>query len=192
MTKPRIAVIGTGGTIASIGKGPLDLLDYGANETMLHVDEIIARFPEVHDVADILPIRFEAIPSPNVFFPEWKALVLQIETLAQEHRAPRPHRGDAWHRLLEETAYFLNLTLHVDVPVVVVGSQRPASALSTDAGMNLVNAVRTAAAPDSRGLGVLVLLNDEIHAAREVTQTSNLPAPDLPLAGLWCAGPRGW
>jgi L-asparaginase len=78
MTKPQVAVIGTGGTIASIGKGPLDLLDYGANETMLHVDEIIARFPEVHEVADIVPIRVEAIPSPNVFFPEWKALVLQI------------------------------------------------------------------------------------------------------------------
>jgi L-asparaginase len=60
----------------------------------------------------------------------------------------------------------------VAVPVVVVGSQRPASALSTDAGMNLANAIRTAASPQARGLGVLVLLNDEIHAAREVTKTS--------------------
>ena len=73
---------------------------------------------------------------------------------------------------IEETAYALNLTLKVAVPVVIVGSQRPASALSTDAGMNLVNAVRTAAAPQSRGRGVLVLLNDEIQAAREVTKTS--------------------
>ncbi|MEJ1978019.1 MAG: asparaginase domain-containing protein [Acetobacteraceae bacterium] len=73
---------------------------------------------------------------------------------------------------IEETAYFLNLVLKVDVPVVLVGSQRPASALSTDAGMNLVNAVRTAASPAARGMGVLVLLNDEIHAAREVTKTS--------------------
>src|SRR5213593_4270133 len=155
MTKPRVAVIGTGGTIASIGKGPLDILDYGANETMLHVDEIIARFPEVHEVADILPIRFEAIPSPNVFFPEWKALVLQIETLVQEQRNLAGVVVTHGTASLEETAYFLNLTLHVAVPVVVVGSQRPASALSTDAGMNLVNAVRTAAAADSRGLGVL-------------------------------------
>ncbi len=73
---------------------------------------------------------------------------------------------------LEETAYFLGLTLKIDIPVVVVGSQRPASALSTDAGMNLANAIRTAACPDARGMGVLVLLNDEIHAAREVTKTS--------------------
>lgn len=172
MTKPRIAVIGTGGTIASIGKSPLDILDYGANNTMLHVDDIIARFPEVHDVAEVLPVRFEAIPSPNVFFREWKALVGRIEHLAREHRDLAGIVVTHGTASLEETAYFLNLTLHVDLPVVVVGSQRPASALSTDAGLNLLNAVRTAAAPQSRGLGVLVLLNDEIHAAREVTKTS--------------------
>ncbi len=73
---------------------------------------------------------------------------------------------------LEETAFFLNLTLRVPVPVVLVGSQRPASALSTDAGMNLLNAIRVAASPEARGKGVLVVLNDEIHAAREVTKTS--------------------
>jgi L-asparaginase len=60
------------------------------------------------------------------------------------------------------------------VPVVVVGSQRPASALSTDAGFNLLNAIRVAGAPEARGMGVLVVLNDEIHAAREVTKTSTL------------------
>jgi L-asparaginase len=167
-----VAIIGTGGTIASVGKGPLDLLDYGANETMLHVDELIARFPEVHEVVEVLPIRFEAMPSPKVFFPEWKALVTRIATLVQEQDNLAGIVVTHGTASLEETAYFLNLTLHVDVPVVVVGSQRPATALSTDAGMNLVNAVRTAAAADSRGLGVLVLLNDEIHAAREVTKTS--------------------
>jgi L-asparaginase len=60
----------------------------------------------------------------------------------------------------------------VSVPVVVIGAQRPSSALSTDAGLNLVNAARVAACPEARGLGALVLLNDEIHAAREVTKTS--------------------
>jgi L-asparaginase len=172
MTRPCVAIIGTGGTIASVGKGPLDLLDYGANETMLHVDELIARFPEIHEVVEILPIRFEAIPSPKVFFPEWKALVTRIETLVQEQQNLAGIVVTHGTASLEETAYFLNLTLHIDIPVVVVGSQRPATALSTDAGINLVNAVRTAAAADSRGLGVLVLLNDEIHAAREVTKTS--------------------
>jgi L-asparaginase len=139
---------------------------------MLHVDELIARFPEIHEVVEILPIRFEAIPSPKVFFPEWKALVVRIDALVQEQENLAGIVVTHGTASLEETAYFLNLTLHIDIPVVVVGSQRPATALSTDAGMNLVNAVRTAAAADSRGLGVLVLLNDEIHAAREVTKTS--------------------
>lgn len=170
--KPRVAVIGTGGTMASVGKNQLDILDYSANETMLHVDELIARFPEVHEVAEIVPIRFEALPSTRVFFPEWKALVMRLETLAQEQDDVAGIVVTHGTASLEETAYFLNLTLHVDLPVVITGAQRPASALSTDAGMNLVNAVRTAAAAASRGLGVLVVLNDEIQAAREVTKTS--------------------
>ena len=75
---------------------------------------------------------------------------------------------------LEETAYFLNLTVKADIPVVLVGAQRPSSALSTDAGLNLINAVRVAGFRESRGLGVLVVLNDEIQAAREVVKTSTL------------------
>ena len=73
---------------------------------------------------------------------------------------------------LEETAYFLHLTLKTDKTVVLVGAQRPASALGSDAGMNLLGAVRTALAPSARGLGVLTVLNDEIQSAREVTKTS--------------------
>src|SRR5207237_10487457 len=72
----------------------------------------------------------------------------------------------------EETAFFLNRTLGVSQPVVLVGAQRPASALGTDAGMNLVNALRVAGSPQARGKGVLVVLNDEIHAARDVVKTS--------------------
>src|SRR5258706_10011053 len=111
MTRPRVAIIGTGGTIASIGKGPLDILDYAANETMLHVDDIIARFPEVHEVAEILPVRFEAIPSPKVFFPEWKALVLRIDMLLQKEPDLAGIVVTHGTASLEETAYFLNLTL---------------------------------------------------------------------------------
>ena len=95
---------------------------------------------------------------------------------------------------LEETAYFLNLTLKVDATVVLVGSQRPATGLSSDAALNLLNAVRVAGSPDARGLGVLVLLNDEIQAAREVTKTSTLRletfrSPDVGMLGY--ADPDG-
>ena len=73
---------------------------------------------------------------------------------------------------LEETAYFLNLTLKTDKPVVLVGSMRPSSAISADGYLNIVNAVRVAAEPQSRGRGCLVVMNDTIFSARDVTKNS--------------------
>ncbi|MGE5512311.1 MAG: asparaginase [Bacteroidota bacterium] len=170
--KPKVAVIGTGGTITAIGKGPLDLFDYIATGKMLQADELVAKFPDVATVAEIVPIRFKAVPSTAVAFPEWKQIVLEADKAAAEH--PDLAGIVVLHgtATLEETAYALNLTAKVSIPIVLVGAQRPASALSTDAGLNLVNAVRTAASPQARGLGVLVCLNDEVQCAREVTKTS--------------------
>ena len=174
MSKPKVAFIGTGGTIASLGKTPLDLQDYGATGNVMHADEIVARFQAVAEVADVFPVRYRNVPSPNISFGDWKALVLLCDRLVADHPDLAGIVIGHGTATLEETAYALNLTLKVNVPVVLVGAQRPASALSTDAGLNLVNAVRVAASPDARGLGVLAVLNDEIQAAREVTKTSTL------------------
>ena len=168
----KVAFIGTGGTISSIGKGPLDILDYTANNTMLHAEAILAAVPSVNEVADLVVVKFRNIPSPAIYFPEWKELAALCERLARENSDLSGIVIGHGTATLEETAYFLNLTVKVSVPVVVVGSQRPLSGLSTDAAMNLVAAIRTAASPASRGRGVLVVLNDEIQAAREVTKTS--------------------
>ena len=172
MPKPKVAFIGTGGTISSLGRNPLDILDYGANGVMLHAAALLDRFPEVHEVAEVIPVKYRNVPSYEIFFQDWKKLGELCNEVAAEHPDLAGIVIGHGTASLEETAYFLNLTLKVRLPVVVVGSQRPASALSTDAGMNLVNAIKVAATPDSRGLGVLVLLNDEIQAAREVTKTS--------------------
>ncbi len=172
-TKPKVAVIGTGGTITSIsGIGPLDLTEYSSSGHMLEADQLVARYPEAHTVAEIIPVRFKAVPSTSVGFPEWKALVIAADKAVAEH--PDLAGIVILHGTasLEETAYALSLTAKVAVPIVLVGAQRPASALSTDAGLNLVNAVRTAASPDARGMGVLVCLNDEVQAAREVSKMS--------------------
>ena len=172
MTRPRIAFIGTGGTISSLGANPLDLLDYGASNNRMQADAILARFPEWEPLADVFPVNFDNVPSHDLFFDHWKRLVLLCERLVADEPELAGIVVGHGTASLEETAFFLNLTLTVPVPVVLVGSQRPASALSSDAGLNLLNAIRVAASPQARGQGVLVLLNDEIHAAREVTKTS--------------------
>ncbi|HEX3992962.1 MAG TPA: asparaginase [Acetobacteraceae bacterium] len=174
MPLPKIAFIGTGGTIASLGRGPLDLQDYGSIGNVMHAEEIVAKWPVVHQVAEVIPVKYRNIPSTAIDFADWKALAALCRQLPQDHPGLDGIVIGHGTATLEETAYFLNLTLKTAIPVVLVGAQRPSSALSSDAGMNLVNGIRVAASPDSRGMGVLVLLNDEIHAAREVTKTSTL------------------
>src|SRR6516162_4080282 len=169
---PRIAVIGTGGTISSLGASSLDVLDYPDFGQKLTCEALLARFPETRLVADPLPITFRQVGSTDIGPKDWIELRALIHRLAQDEPAVAgfviPH-GTA---TIEETAFFLNLTLATSQPVVVVGAQRPASALGTDAGMNLVNALRVAGSAEARGKGVLVVLNDEIHAARDVVKTS--------------------
>jgi len=172
--RPKVAFIGTGGTIASLGKSPLELQDYAAKGKMLQAEDILAQVPEVGEVADVFPVRYRNVPSPAIAYAEWRDLARLCDALVADHADLAGIVIGHGTATLEETAYFLSLTLKVAVPVVLVGAQRPASALSTDAGLNLVNAVRTAASPDSHGMGVLVLLNDEIQAARDVTKTSTL------------------
>jgi L-asparaginase len=168
----HIAVIGTGGTISSLGASSLDVLDYPDFGQKLTCEALLERFPESRLVADPLPVTFRQVGSTDIGPKDWLEIRALIHRLAADEPAIAgfviPH-GTA---TLEETAFFLNLTLASVPPVVLVGAQRPASALGTDAGMNLVNALRVAGSAEARGKGVLVVLNDEIHAARDVVKTS--------------------
>ena len=169
---PRIAVIGTGGTISSLGASSLDVLDYPDFGQKLSCEALLDRFPETRLVAEPRPVTFRQVGSTAIGPADWLELRALIHRTAAEDPDIAgfviPH-GTA---TLEETAFFLNLTLAVDRPVVLVGAQRPASALGTDAGTNLVNALQVAGYPEARGLGVLVVLNNEIHPARDVVKTS--------------------
>jgi L-asparaginase len=171
-TLPRIAVIGTGGTISSLGASSLDVLDYPDFGQKLSCEALLDRFAETRLVADPVPVTFRQVGSTALGPAEWLELRALIHRIAGEDPAIAgfviPH-GTA---TLEETAFFLNLTLGIARPVVLVGAQRPASALGTDAGTNLVNALQVAGCPEARGLGVLVVLNNEIHPARDVVKTS--------------------
>jgi len=173
VSKPKVAFIGTGGTISSLGIHPLELQDYIVHNKRMQASEIVARFPTVNEVAEVVPVDFRNVPSTEIYFAEWQELAGICARLAQEHPDLAGIVIGHGTASLEETAYFLNLVLKVPFPVVLIGSQRPSSGLSTDAAINLVNGVRVAVDPASRGRGVLVMLNDEIQAAREVTKTSN-------------------
>jgi L-asparaginase len=102
----------------------------------------------------------------------WKRLADRINAIFADDPAVAGVVVTHGTSTLEDTAYFLHLTVRHDRPVVLVGSQRPATAISADGPLNLMNAVRTAAAPEARGKGVLVVMNEEINGARDVTKSN--------------------
>jgi L-asparaginase len=169
---PRIAVIGTGGTISSLGDGSLDVLNYPDFGQKLTCEALLAKFPETRLVAEAVPYTYKQVGSTALGPEDWLALRRMIHQIARDDPTISgfviPH-GTA---TLEETGFFLNLTLGTKQPVVMVGAQRPASALGTDAGTNLVNALQVAGSEEARGKGVLAVLNNEIHPARDVVKTS--------------------
>jgi L-asparaginase len=172
MALPRVALILTGGTIDSIGTDRLDLAWYWENNQRLEPGELRDRIPELADIGSVEEVPFKRLSSGAVSAADWLELLRTLQGLldGDSEGAVVTHGTNT----LEETAYFLNLTLKSDKPVVVCGAMRPSSGLSADGYLNLLNAVRVAAEPSSRGRGVLVVLNDTIHAAREVTKTNTL------------------
>jgi L-asparaginase len=169
---PRVALIGCGGTITSLGTGPLDVMDYPDYGSKVSVSEVLARVPDASSVADIMQVPFRQISSSAITLTDWMELRAVIRDMAARH--PELAGFVILHGTgtLEETAFFLDLTLEIPQTIVMVGSQRPLSAIGSDAPMNLIAALRVAGRPESRNRGVLVVLNDEIHAARDVTKTS--------------------
>jgi L-asparaginase len=187
-TRPRLAVIGTGGSISTPARHELDLHEYGEFSRPLEVDELLDRFAPVLAGYDLVPVRFRAVDSAVMDPPFWLHLHRCItETVASD---PSVAGVVVTHgtSTLEETAYFLHLTLQTAVPVVLVGAQRPPQGMSSDAGLNLLSALRVAHAPAARSCGVLVVMNDEVHSARDVTKTANFSlqafrTPDLGALG---------
>jgi L-asparaginase len=183
-TVPKVALIGTGGTIGSTGFHSLDLVEYLG--PMLSIQELLAKVPECFEVADIVTVEHSVISSDAIGISDWLSLTRLIETTAREHADLAGIVVTHGTATMEETAYFLNLALNVDIPVVIVGAQRPITGLSSDASMNLFSAMRVAASEAVRGLGVLVVMNEQIHAARDVTKRAvfRLDAFESPSFGV--------
>lgn len=167
---PRICLLLGPGTLHSRGADRMDFLRYRlSGHPRLTGEELLAQIPEIqshaevevdprnpHEVATLEDLRRLSIRANELLGrPDVDGLVLVQGTNA-----------------LEETAYFLNLTVLSDKPVAIVGAQRPITAMSSDAALNLFDAIRVAASPETRGKGVVVATNGEINAAREVTKTN--------------------
>ncbi len=170
--KPQVHVIGTGGSIAGIGPHRLDYILYSEIGDHLTIEQSLARVPEIEDIASVTSEDLVSVGSTAIGAPEWLALANRINSLLSEGSALTGVAVTHGTATLEETAYFLHLTVKTGRPVVVTGAMRPPTAISTDADLNLMDAVRIAATPHAGDLGVLTVLNNEIHSARDVSKAN--------------------
>ena len=183
---PHVVILATGGTIAGTAASSTATVGYKA--ATVGVAELIAAVPELATVARVTGEQVFQIASENMTPAHWLILARRVnELLARPDVAGVviTHGTDT----LEETAYFLDLVVKSDKPVVLVGAMRPATAISADGPMNLYNAVALAASPDAAGRGVMVCMNDRIDAARDVTKTSTVAldtfrSPEVGALGL--------
>ena len=169
----RVAFIGTGGTIASIGTGPFDLLDYGATGERVGAAELIAATGLERAFVEVLPIDFRRIDSTAITAGDWADIADLCARLAADPSLDGIVIGHGTASL-EETAFALALTLDLRLPVVLTGSMRPLSGISSDAAANLAAALRTAVCEAAEPGRVYVVLNDEVHDPAEVSKLHTL------------------
>lgn len=164
---PTVALLGTGGTIASTASSNTTLTDYTVTEG---IEALLQAVPALATLANIQGAQVFNVDSRSITNSMLLKLAARVNRLLDDEAIAGiviTHGTDT----LEETAYFLNLVVKSAKPVVLVGAMRPASALSADGPLNLYNAVLLATSPLARGLGVLVTLNDSVHAANLVSKT---------------------
>ena len=169
--RPRIRLLATGGTIA--GRAASDTATTGYKAGALSVDDLIECVPEIQSVGGIAGETISSIDSKDMEDEIWIRLAGRINALEKAGKTDGIviiHGTDT----MEETAWFLELTTSHKVPVVLTGAMRPATALSADGPMNLLNGVRLAAVSGAADMGVLVMMNDTIFSARDVTKGNTL------------------
>lgn len=168
--RPVVHVLSTGGTIAGQGTLSTSLTQYKAGS--VSGADLVRGVPEIARIADVRVEQIANVSSTDITVEHWLTLANRINRIFAEEPETAGVVITHGTNTMEETAYFLHLTVKHDRPVVMVGSMRPSTAISADGPLNLLNAVRVAAAPEARGKGVLVVLNDEINGARDVTKTN--------------------
>jgi L-asparaginase len=180
--KPNITILATGGTIAgAAASGTQSAYKSGS----VSIDAMVAAVPGIEKLAIIKGEQISNVGSQDMSFDILLKVAKRINELLSTLDVDGiviTHGTDT----MEESAFFLNLTVKSDKPVVMVGSMRPSTAVSADGPLNLYNAVAVAADPRAKGRGVLVVMNDQIHAAHSLTKTSTTSVQTFmsPLRGV--------
>jgi L-asparaginase len=180
--KPNVVILATGGTIAGSAESQAQAR-YSSGQ--VGIDILLGAVPQIADLADVSGEQIANVGSQDMSDAIWLQLANRINTLQTEPTIDGiviTHGTDT----IEETAYFLNLVVKGEKPVVMTAAMRPSTALSADGPLNLFNAVAVAANPDARGRGVLIVANDDIHGARSVikTNTTDVQTFSSPERGL--------
>ncbi len=180
--KPNIVILATGGTIAGAAATGTQS---GYTSGAVTIDAMLNAVPGINDLANIKGEQVANVGSQDITFAIMMTVAKRINELLPTSGVDGivvTHGTDT----MEETAYFLNLTVKSNKPVVLVGSMRPSTAVSADGPLNLYNAVAVAGNPNSKGRGVLVVMNDQIHGAHSMTKTSTTDVQTFmsPIRGL--------
>lgn len=180
----KIVIVATGGTIAGVGeKGKT--VAYFAGE--INIDDILKSIPDVRSIADISMVQFLNVDSNEMSPAYWMQLSNQINEIVEKEDVDGivvTHGTDT----IEETAYFLNLTLNTEKPVVLTGAMRPATATSADGPYNLYQAIALAANEEAKGQGVMVLFSNTIYSGRDVQKVNNYKIDAFDQKSFGCLG----
>jgi L-asparaginase len=191
--KPQVVIVATGGTIAGSAESQTAA---GYQSGAVGVDILIAAVPQLKDLAEVKGEQVASIGSQDMNDEVWVKLANKVnELLAKPDVAgvAITHGTDT----MEETSYFLNLTVKSDKPVVLTGSMRPSTAMSADGPLNIYNAVAIAADPTARGRGVLVAVDDDILSAHDIVKThstdvATMRSGEAGLVGASLFGKNTW
>lgn len=171
VTLPNVVILATGGTIAGAGASAVNSATYAAAK--VGVEKLIAGLPELSAIANVKGEQVFQVASESMTNDNLMTLARRVSALSKQSDVDGiviTHGTDT----LEETAYFLTLTVHTAKPIVVIGSMRPGTALSADGALNLYDAVSVAGSKDAVGKGVLVTMNDNIDSGRDVSKSINI------------------
>ncbi|MFE3141616.1 asparaginase [Streptomyces scopuliridis] len=168
--RPKVAVIGTGGTIAGVSASRVDFQDYQAGK--LPISKLVGDLkPEVDGIADVSTVQFGNQGSGGYSIADYRRLTETVDNALRSNDAAVVTTGTD---TMEEFAYWLDLTVRSDKPVILTGAMRPWTVIGTDGPANLYNAIQLAAGRKTTCFGSVIMLNDEIQAAREVRKTDAL------------------